>query len=100
MVIEYIRYEISDVDGFMSAYQSARSALDASPHCLAYELSRCSEEPSSFILRIEWDSTEGHLQGFRKSEVFGPFVAAVRPFIPSIREMRHYELTSIASRKG
>lgn len=100
MVIEYIRYEIADADAFLRGYEAARRALDASAHCLAYELARCEEDPRSFVLRIEWDSTEGHLQGFRKSADFAPFLAAVRPFIGDIREMRHYALTPIAARKG
>jgi hypothetical protein len=58
------------------------------------------EAPSSFVLRIEWDSAEGHLQGFRRSPEFAPFLAAVRPFIGDIREMRHYAVTSVAKRKG
>jgi quinol monooxygenase YgiN len=100
MIVEYIRYEIAEAERFLQGYETARGALDASPHCLAYELSRCTEEPTSFILRIEWDSLDGHLQGFRKSADFSAFFAAVRPFIDSIREMRHYETTSIASRKA
>jgi quinol monooxygenase YgiN len=100
MVIEYIRYEVEDAAALTRAYEAARSALDASPHCLGYELSRCQEEPTWMILRIEWDSTEGHLEGFRKSPQFGPFMQAVRPFIGQIREMRHYELTSVVARKS
>ena len=100
MVIEYIRYEIADAEAFMKAYEEGQQSLDKSPHCLAYELSRCTEDPTSFILRIEWDSTEGHLQGFRKSPLFPPFLAAIRPFVKDIREMRHYDVTSIAARKG
>jgi quinol monooxygenase YgiN len=98
MIVEYIRYEITNVAAFMLAYESARTAFDESPHCLAYELSRCEEEPKSFILRIEWDSTEGHLEGFRKSAGFASFFSAVRPFIQDVREMRHYTPTSIARR--
>lgn len=100
MIVEYIRYEISDPEPFLLGYQTARAALDTSPHCLAYELSRCTEEPTSFILRIEWVSAEGHLEGFRKSREFAAFLAAVRPFIGNIREMRHYALTPIAARKA
>ncbi|MBC7973766.1 MAG: antibiotic biosynthesis monooxygenase [Myxococcales bacterium] len=100
MIVEYLRYEIADADAFVRAYEAARASLDASVHCLAYELSRCTEEPASFILRIEWDSAEGHLEGFRKSELFGPFLAAVRPFMKDIREMRHYAVTTFASRKS
>jgi quinol monooxygenase YgiN len=100
MIVEYIRYEIADSEPFLRGYEAARAALDLSPHCLAYELSRCTEEPTSFILRIEWDSSEGHLQGFRKSPEFAQFLAAVRPFIEQIREMRHYAVTAIVSRKN
>ena len=55
MIVEYIRYEVSEAEALVRAYEAARASLDASPHCLAYELSRCSEDPKSFILRIEWD---------------------------------------------
>jgi hypothetical protein len=51
------------------------------------------------MLRIEWDSADGHLQGFRKSPLFGPFLQAVRPFLEQLREMRHYAPTAIAAQK-
>ena len=66
--------------------------MTASPHCLGYELSRCVEDPSSHILRIEWDSLDGHLQGFRKSGEFRTFLQHVQPFVGDIQEMRHYEV--------
>jgi quinol monooxygenase YgiN len=100
MIVEYIRYEIEDAEALTRAYEVARHSLEASPHCLGYELSRCLEDPKWMLLRIEWDSTEGHLEGFRKSSDFGPFLESVRPFIGQIREMRHYELTSVVSRKA
>jgi quinol monooxygenase YgiN len=99
MIVEYVRYETLEADAFLKAYNEARTALDASPNCLAYELSRCTEEPSSFVLRIEWDSLEGHMKGFRGGPHFAGFLAAVRPHISEIREMRHYELTSVVDRK-
>jgi quinol monooxygenase YgiN len=100
MIVEYIRYEIADAESFERAYEAARAALDASPHCLAYELARCTEEPAFFTLRIEWDSVDGHLQGFRRSAEFAGFFSAVRPFLNDIREMRHYAVTSVAARKA
>ena len=102
MIVEYVRYQIPAErrDAFEEAYTTAQSALAASPHCLAWELSRCSEDPAQYTLRIEWDSAEGHLDGFRKSAEFGPFLQAIRPFIGNIREMRHYAVTSVASRKS
>jgi hypothetical protein len=48
-------------------------------------------------LRIEWDSVDGHMQGFRSSPEFRTFFAAIRPYIGDIQEMRHYEKTAVIS---
>lgn len=100
MVIEYVRYKIpaEQADEFVSAYATAADALHQSSHCLGFELSRCTEEPTSFILRIEWDSIEGHMEGFRKSPEFRTFFASVRPFVGNLEEMRHYERAAVLSR--
>ncbi|MET9340805.1 MULTISPECIES: antibiotic biosynthesis monooxygenase family protein [unclassified Nonomuraea] len=92
MVIEYIRYTVpSDRAGeFEQAYKTASSVLDADPHCLAYEIARGVEEPEHYTVRIEWDSVEGHEQGFRRSARFGEFFTAVKPFFSQIEEMKHY----------
>jgi hypothetical protein len=45
------------------------------------------------VVRIEWDSEEGHLSGFRQSAAFRTFLEAVGPFVNDIEEMRHYEVT-------
>jgi quinol monooxygenase YgiN len=95
MIVEYIRYNIDDAraDAFERSYQRAAEALDASEHCERYEVSRCSEDPSQHVVRIEWDSEEGHLSGFRKSPEFRSFFDAVGPFVNDIDEMRHYQVT-------
>jgi quinol monooxygenase YgiN len=98
MIVEYIRYNIesSRTEDFLGAYEVAAESLKQSPHCLGYELTRCTEARESFILRIQWDSEEGHMKGFRTSPQFKPFFAAVRPFVKDIAEMRHYERTPLA----
>lgn len=99
MTIEYIRYAIGAdrAEAFEGAYAEAEAALTTSPHCLGYELSRCVEDPTSYILRIEWDSLDGHLQGFRGSEEFRTFLQHVQPFVGDVQEMRHYEVTRVGS---
>jgi quinol monooxygenase YgiN len=97
MVVEYIRYRIPHErqERFEDAYRDAATSLEASEHCIAYELSHGVEESERYILRIEWDSLSGHEQGFRHSPEFQPFFAAVRPFVNEIEEMHHYNVTSI-----
>src|SRR5262249_32791490 len=74
MIVEYIRYKIdpSRSEEFDDAYRRAGVLLDASPHCLSWELARCVDDPGKQIVRIAWDSVEGHLEGFRKSADFTP----------------------------
>lgn len=97
MVIEYIRYGIQEDRRaeFERAYGEATKVLDASEHCLRYEISRGVEEPGNYVVRIEWDSVEGHEQGFRKSAGFRVFFGSVRPFFDDIMEMSHYEATAV-----
>jgi heme-degrading monooxygenase HmoA len=80
LIVEYIRYAIPDSrrHAFERGYAEAEAALVASPNCLGFELARCTEDPARYTLRIEWDSPEGHLHGFRKSSEFRTFFAAVR----------------------
>jgi quinol monooxygenase YgiN len=108
MIIEYIRYKLSGHtselgqspgSNFEAAYRVAAASLDASPHCLGYELSSCAEDKDRYVLRIEWDSVEGHLAGFRRAPEFAPFLAAIKPYIGNIEEMQHYELTSVVASK-
>jgi quinol monooxygenase YgiN len=99
MLVEYIRYTIPETRSadFEASYLKAGESLTASVHCLAYELSRCQEDPSSYVLRIEWDSLEGHMQGFRNSAEFRGFFAAIKPYVDQITEMRHYSQTGVVA---
>lgn len=96
MVVEYIRYDVPAArhDEFVAAYKSAAKELEASSHCLSYEISEGIEEPNNFIVRIEWDSVDGHEKGFRGSPQFRPFFAKVKPFFSEIREMKHYRVAA------
>jgi quinol monooxygenase YgiN len=103
MVVEYIRYAVADQirgEELQKAYVAAAKQIDAAPECVAYELRQCEEEPKCWTLRIEWLSTEAHLQGFRKGPHFPARLAAIREFMPEIAEMRHYRLTDVQSRKA
>ena len=93
-MIEYIRYSIPTDQGtaFQAAYRAAGDALEHSSHHRGHEVSRCIEEPERWVVRIEWDSTEGHLKGFRGSPEFADFFAHIRPYVSMIEEMQHYEV--------
>jgi hemoglobin len=97
MIVEYIRYQIpvDQSEAFEAAYARAAVPLSRAPECVDYELSRCVDEPESYILRIGWTSATDHTSGFRGSANFTEFLAEIRPYIPVIREMRHYDRTKV-----
>ena len=94
MIVEYLRYRVPEetAGDLVKAYEEAAGPLLESSHCLSYEVSRCAEEPTVFVVRIEWDSAQGHLEGFRRGPQFQRFFELVKPFFQQIEEMRHYEV--------
>lgn len=100
VIVEYIRYSVEpeQAEHFEQAYEEAAGPLLASPNCLGYDVTRCTEEPTSYIVRIRWDSAEGHLEGFRKGAEFPRFFSLVKPFFNAIQEMRHYDIVGNHSR--
>jgi hypothetical protein len=42
------------------------------------------------VVRIEWDSIEGHVQGFRGSPEFAQFFGTLSAFAGQRLEMGHY----------
>src|SRR3954454_24736331 len=98
MIVEYVRYRIAEDQqaAFLADYARAAQVLQRAPQCVDYELSRSVDEPACHVLRIRWTSAEDHLQGFRGGDLFPEFLAAVRPYVADIEEMRHYERTPVA----
>lgn len=92
MIVEYIRYELDQgvADDLVDAYRDAAAIVAGNPHCLGFDIARCLEEPGHVTIRMHWDSTAGHLEGFCASPAFKEYSTLVRPFASGIAEMRHY----------
>lgn len=95
--VEYVRYQLTDHEPqeFIAAYKEAGKHLAEAPECTGFQLAQCAEDPASLILRINWESEEAHMNGFRKGPHFPPFLKLIGPFIKEIAEMRHYTPTEV-----
>jgi heme-degrading monooxygenase HmoA len=95
MIVEYVRYDLpaDRRDAFEAAYGRVGRLLDASPHCQGWELRRGIEDPGQYVIRIEWDSVDGHMLGFRESEPFKEFYSELSAFADFRQQMSHFELT-------
>jgi hemoglobin len=102
MIVEYIRYRISEREHqeFEAAYARAAESLRTAAQCVEYELTRCAEDPDSYILRIVWTSVADHTEGFRGGPHFAEFLSAIKAYVPAIQEMRHYERTAVHGQGG
>ena len=102
MVPEIIRYKIphESATAFVDAYRQAGDVLRRSPNCLGYELLQSAKDAELYLLTIQWDSVDGHLQGFRRSADFKTFLGLIGPYVPNILEMEHYAPTELSWRRG
>jgi hemoglobin len=93
VTVEYIHYRVpaDQAPAFEEAYRRAAKPLLSSPYCRDYELSRCEEDPESYILRIIWTSTEDHMTGFRGSPEFQTFFAEIKDYVSVVvGQMQHF----------
>ncbi|NUQ90189.1 MAG: antibiotic biosynthesis monooxygenase [Glycomyces artemisiae] len=82
MVLEVAEIKITpgQEDAFKEAYRGARAFVEASPGCRSVRMTQGVENPSRFVLLIEWDSVEAHEQGFRETDRFSKWREAIGPF--------------------
>lgn len=93
MIVEYLRYSVDAARQaqFIADYKEASQSLKKSPYCENYEFCQCVEDPTQFIIRIQWTSPDDHLKGFRGSDEFKAFFPKIKAYLDDISEMRHYQ---------
>lgn len=93
MITEIIRYKLAPqaVSNFVQSYKSAMKLVDDSGYATGWEILQQQDDHSIFQVIIRWKSKEDHINGFRRSAVFGDFFGLVKPYFESITEMQHYD---------
>lgn len=92
MVLEVATVDVrpGEEDAFVAAYRQARSEVIGTPGCRSIRLTRGVESPSRFVLLVEWDSVEAHLDGFRATDRFTRWRAAIGPHFAGPPAMEHF----------
>jgi heme-degrading monooxygenase HmoA len=65
---------------FLAAFHGAKGELASTPGCRSVRMTRGIESPSRFVLLVEWDRIESHLQDFRATDRFTRWRTAIGPF--------------------
>ncbi len=83
-------------DDFVAALAEAKVLIARSPGFLGLEVSQCIEEPSTFLLLVEWESLEDHVEGFRQGPDFDAWKAALHHFYDSFPVVQHFSVVEVA----
>ena len=75
---------------FAAAYKEAHPILAGTPGCRSVRMTRGVESPSRFVLLVEWDSVEAHLENFRDSERFTQWRGRIGPFFATPPLVEHF----------
>ncbi len=75
---------------FEEAMERAREVLAQATGFQSFRLQRGIEQPSTYLLLIEWERLEDHMQGFRESELFVRWRELIGPYFADAPEVQHY----------
>lgn len=83
--------------GFEDALRRARPVIAASPGFVSLTLERGVERPDRYLLLVQWERLEDHVDGFRGSEAFLRWRELIGPFFESPPDVEHYEAVDLSS---
>jgi heme-degrading monooxygenase HmoA len=78
-------------DEFLEAMEKATSIIAASPGFRSLRVERGIEQPSQFLLLVEWEALADHTEGFRGSTAYEEWRAALHHFYDPFPVVEHFE---------
>jgi heme-degrading monooxygenase HmoA len=77
-------------DEFAAAYRLGRPILAGTPGCRSVRMTRGIESASRFVLLVEWDGVQAHLENFRDTERFGRWRGHIGRFFAQPPLVEHF----------
>ena len=92
MVLEVALIDVvpGQEDAFAAAYRVGHPVLAGTPGCRSVRMTRGIESPTRFVLLVEWDSVEAHLENFRATERFTQWRALIGPHFATPPVVEHF----------
>jgi heme-degrading monooxygenase HmoA len=92
MVLEVALIDVQDgrTDEFAAAYAEAYPIVATTPGCRSVRMTRGVETPTRFVLLIEWDSVDAHLDNFRATDRFARWRALIGPYFDGAPRVEHF----------
>ncbi len=92
MVLEVALIDVvpGQEDAFAAAYAKGHDVLAGTPGCRSVLMTRGVETPSRFVLLVEWDSVEAHVQNFRQTDRFTTWRGLIGPYFAGPPRVEHF----------
>jgi heme-degrading monooxygenase HmoA len=92
MVLEVALIDVlpGSEDDFAAAYAKARDVLVGTDGCLTVRMTRGVESPNRFVLLVEWESVDAHLDNFRATERFTTWRGLIGPYFDGAPRVEHF----------
>jgi heme-degrading monooxygenase HmoA len=93
VILEHAVLEVitGEEQAFEEAFAEAKAIIASMPGFRSLRLERCIEQPSRYLLLVEWDRLEDHTEGFRASPDYETWRGLLHRFYDPFPEVDHYE---------
>jgi heme-degrading monooxygenase HmoA len=94
MILEHVVLDVTPgrQEEYESAFAEAKSLIASMPGFRSLRLERCIETPGRYLLLVEWERLEDHMEGFRGSPEFLRWRELLHHFYDPAPVVQHYEL--------
>ena len=75
---------------FQHSFAEAEKIISSMPGYLGHELKNCMENPSRYILLVNWKKLEDHTVGFRGSPEYQEWKALLHHYYDPFPAVEHY----------
>jgi heme-degrading monooxygenase HmoA len=75
---------------FQQAFTQAQTIIARSNGYQSHQLQKCMEKNSRYLLLVNWDTLEDHMEGFRGSEEYQEWRSLLHHFYDPFPEVEHY----------
>jgi heme-degrading monooxygenase HmoA len=92
MVLEVALIDVvpGQEDAFAAAYVKGHEVLSTTPGCRSVRMTRGIESPSRFVLLVEWDSRDAHLDNFRATDRFPAWRGLIGAYFATPPVVEHF----------
>ncbi len=96
MILEVVTWDIKPnlEKEFEFAFGEAQQILASMNGYKSHQFQKSLENPSRYILLVNWDTLEDHTEGFQKSDLYQKYRSILKKFYEPGAKLEHFKMVS------